>query len=253
MTAKILIVDVETAPALAWVWKFWKENVAPKQVVENPYMLSWAAKWFGEKNVFYEDKSNQDEKAMLEPLAQLLDQADIVVAHNGVRFDIPVINARFLVNGIKPPSPYKIVDTLQIAKKEFRFPSNSLEYLSQALDLDVKKRDHKKFAGFTLWLEVLRNNPEAWEEMRLYNVDDILSLEALYVKFRPFHRMHPNVGVYETEDVPVCPKCGSKHLHSRGYAYTAVSKFKRMQCQACGAWSRTKIAEKIKAKLVNAL
>lgn len=253
MNARILIVDVETAPAIAYVWKFWKENIAPKQVIDNPYMLSWAAKWFEEKNVYYEDKSNQSEKAMLEPLAQLLDQADIVVAHNGVKFDIPTINARFLVNGIKPPSPYKIVDTLQIAKKEFRFPSNSLEYLSQALELDVKKKDHKKFPGFLLWLEVLRNNPEAWAEMKSYNIDDILSLEALYVKFRPFHRQHPNVGNYVDSDEPVCPKCGGHHVQYRGYAHTAVSKFRRFQCLSCFAWGRVRTAEKQKAKGVNAL
>ena len=242
---KILIVDVETAPALVWVWKFWKENVAPKQVVENPYMLSWAAKWFGDDKVYYEDKEHQNEKEMLLPLAALLDEADIVVAHNAIKFDIPTMNARFLINGIRPPSPYKVVDTLAVAKKEFRFPSNSLEYLSEALNLPIKKGGHKKFPGFTLWLEVLRNNPEAWAEMKTYNVDDILTLEALYIRLRPYMRFHPNVAVFEDNgEDHVCPKCGSKHVQRRGFAYTNVGKYQRFQCNGCGGWSRSRLREK---------
>lgn len=249
---KILIVDVETAPALVWVWKFWKENVAPKQVVENPYMLSWAAKWFGDDKVYYEDKEHQNEKEMLLPLAALLDEADIVVAHNAIKFDIPTMNARFLVNGIRPPSPYKVVDTLAVAKKEFRFPSNSLEYLSEALDLPIKKGGHKKFPGFTLWLGVLRNDPEAWAEMKTYNVDDILTLEALYIRLRPYMRFHPNVGVFDDNiDKPVCPKCGSDHIHYRGYAHTNVGKYHRFQCNSCGGWGRTRFNVRNKEEMKN--
>lgn len=238
--AKILILDVETAPHLVYVWKFWKENVGAKQVVENGYMLSWAAKWLGNDKVFYQDKSGQNEKDMLTPLAELMDEADIIVAHNAVRFDIPTINARFLVNGIKPPSPYKVVDTLLIAKKEFRFPSNSLEYLANALDLDVKKDQHKAYNGFDLWLGVLRDEQEAWKEMEKYNIDDIRALECLYLKFLPFMRFHPNVGVYEDNENPVCPKCGSVHIQYRGYAHTNIGRYHRFQCNDCGGWGRSR-------------
>lgn len=249
--ARILITDVETAPALAWVWRFWKENVAPKQVVDNPYLLSWAAKWLDDDSIFYQDKSNQSEKSMLMGLHKLLDEADIVVAHNAQKFDIPTINARFLANGLAPPSPYKVVDTLIVAKKEFRFPSNSLEYLANALELNIKKGGHKKFPGFVLWLEVMRNNPEAWEEMRLYNVDDILVLEELYKKFLPYIRNHPNVGNFDDATDVVCPKCGGHHVQYRGYAHTAVSKYRRFQCLSCFGWGRVRVAEKNKAKGVN--
>lgn len=242
--ARILLLDVETAPNVAYVWKFWKENVGAKQVIENSYMLSFAAKWLGEKEIFYEDLSNQREKDMLLPLHKLLDDADIVVAHNGDGFDLPHIQGRFLLHGIKPPSPYKQVDTVKVARKEFNYPSNSLEYLSNVLDLAIKKGGHKKFPGFELWLGVLRNDPEAWKEMREYNIDDIKVLELLYLKFLPYMRFHPNVNVYDDEHDDVkCPKCGSNHIHRRGYAHTNVGRYHRFQCNDCGGWGRTRVQD----------
>lgn len=238
--ARILILDIETAPNIAYVWRFFKENVGAKQVIENSYMLSFAAKWLGEEKVYYEDLSNQHEIDMLRVLASLLDDADIVVAHNGDGFDLPHIQGRFLLHGIRPPSPYKQVDTVKVARKEFNFPSNSLEYLTNVLDLPVKKGGHKKFPGFELWLGVLRNDPEAWAEMKEYNIDDIRALECLYLKFLPFMRFHPNVGVYEDNENPVCPKCGSVHIQYRGYAHTNIGRYHRFQCNDCGGWGRSR-------------
>jgi len=236
--ARVLILDIETAPNIAYVWRYFKENVGAKQVIENGYMLSFAAKWLGEDKIFYHDIEHQHEKDMLEYLHPLLDEADITVAHNGDGFDMPHIQGRFLMHGMKPPAPYKQIDTVKVARKEFNFPSNSLEYLSNVLDLDVKKGGHKKFPGFELWLGVLRNDPEAWAEMKEYNIDDIRALEQLYLRFRPFMRFHPNVGVFEDGEEVVCTKCGGKHLQKRGFAHTNVGRFQRYQCNDCGGWSR---------------
>ncbi len=238
--ANILILDIETSPNVAYVWRFFKENIGAKQVLENGTMLSFAAKWLNSEEVYYEDVSNQSEKEMMDKLFSLLDNADIVVAHNGDRFDLPHIQGRGLVLGLKPPSPYKTVDTVQVARKEFNFPSNSLEYLSTVLNLKNKKDGHKKYPGFELWLAVLKNDPEAWAEMKEYNIMDILALEELYLLMRPWMRRHPNVGIYGDAEKPVCPKCGSEHIQFRGYAHTSVSKFRRFQCNDCGGWGRTR-------------
>lgn len=240
--ARILILDVETSPNIAYVWRFWKENVGAKQVLENGKMLSFAAKWLGDDKVYYQDTEHSDEKHMLSILFELLDEADIVVAHNGDKFDLPHIQGRGLVLGLKPPAPYKTVDTVKVARYEFNFPSNSLEYLATVLKLKNKKDGHKKFPGFELWLGVLANNPEAWAEMREYNIQDILVLEELYLTMRPYMKRHPNVNVYEDNEVPTCPKCGSKHIQFRGYYHTNVSRYHRFQCKDCGGWGRTRFS-----------
>lgn len=257
MMPKILLLDIETKPNLAYVWKFWKENVGPKQVVTSTEMYSWAAKWLGEEKVIYEDTQGFNERTILSSLVFLLDEADIVIAHNGERFDLPYIMSRCAIHRINPPSPYKIIDTLKVAKREFRFPSNSLEYLSNAFDLKNKKLNHAKFPGFELWLGIMNNNPEAWKENKEYNIQDVKALEELYLIFRPYIRNHPNVGILMEQDKPVCPKCGNHHLHYRGYATTNVGKYRRLVCLDCGGWSRTRYTELAKearkALVVNAV
>jgi DNA polymerase elongation subunit (family B) len=206
-------------------------------------MASWSAKWLGEDTVMYSDlKECVNEKQLLQVLVELLDDADIVVAHYGDKFDLPTINSRCLVLGIRPPSPFKTVDTKLVSSRYFHFPSNSLEYLSTVFGVTVKD-SHKKFPGFELWIECMKDNPEAWEEMKKYNIQDVIALEQIYLKMRPFIKNHPNVAVYEEGDELLCSRCGSTHVHRRGYAYTNVGRFQRYQCNDCGGWGRTRFTE----------
>lgn len=244
MSAKILILDIETAPNLAYVWRFWKQNIGMNMIKEDSSMLSYAAKWYGSDEVFYEDTSGGGtEKRMLKKLWPLLDEADIVVAHNGKKFDLPKIMGRMMVNGIAPHSPVKVVDTLLVSRRVFGFDANSLAYLARILKLDIQKGKHKKYPGFELWIGVLADDKEAWKEMKEYNIDDILVLEDLYTKILPHIYNHPNLGVYqdEQEGTEVCPKCNGVHLQRRGFATTNVSKFQRYRCNDCGGWSRDRI------------
>lgn len=243
MAAKILILDIETSPKVAYVWRFFKENISPKQVKEHGHIMSFAAKWLGDDEVIYQENRTDKDKAIIKSLVQLLDEADVVVAHYGAKFDLPQISARALVHGINPPSPYKIVDTKAVASKHFLFPSNSLEYLCEVLDVKNKKKSHKKFPGFQLWLECLRKNEEAWEEMRTYNIYDVLALEEVYLKMLPWISNHPNVTIYDIENKKdcSCPKCNSTHIHWRGHSHTSLGRYSRFQCQGCGGWGRARV------------
>lgn len=250
---KILILDIETAPKLAYVWRFWKENVSAKQVLSHGHIMSFSAKWLGATSVHYSENRRQDDDSEIaKELWGWLDQADVVVAHNGERFDLPQIMSRLIVHGIHPPSPYKIVDTVKVARKEFGFGSNSLEYLAKVLGC-TEKKSHKKFPGFELWVECMKGNEAAWKEMKDYNIQDVVTLEEIYFKMRPYIRNHPNAGVFSEEETCVCPKCGGGKLHWRGYTYTQVSKYRRFQCQDCGGWGRSRFTENSAEKRKNLL
>lgn len=255
--AKILYLDIETAPKIAYVWRFWKENVGAKQVIDHGHIMSFTAVWNDNGYCTYAENRKDNDDEIVKDLIKLLDEADIVVGHNVDKFDCNTINGRALVLGILPPSPYKIVDTYQVAKKKFKFESNSLEYLCKVLNCENKKLAHGKFPGFELWLECLRGNNEAWEEMKLYNIADVFTVRDVYKKMRPWMEQHPNIGVFHEGNNPVCPKCGSHHIQRRGYAYTNVSKFQRFVCMDCGGWGRTRFNEydpgKRKQLLVNAV
>lgn len=238
-----MILDIETAPNIAYVWGAFKQNVGADFFIEPTYMMSCASKWLGEDEIFYEDTQHQTEDQLLEHVVGKLDEADFVVAHNGARFDLPRIRGRCLVNGVKPYSPVKVIDTLLIARREFGFTMNSLKYLAKILGCEDKS-SHAKFPGFELWLECLKRNPEAWAEMKAYNIQDIVTLEEIYIMMRPYSSTHVNVNTGDEDNEELsCTRCGSHNLHKRGFYHTNVAKNQRYQCQDCGAWSATRVTE----------
>lgn len=243
-TAKILILDIETAPNMAYVWGAWKQNVGHNQWLQTSHIMSFSAKWLGDDSIIYMENRKENDKTIVGVLYDLLDEADIVVAHNGQKFDLPVIRGRGVIHGMTPPSPFFIVDTLQTARRELRLVGNSLKVLCNELGL-AHKDDHKKFPGFELWAECLKGNDEAWAEMKEYNIQDIISLEELYLRLRPYMTNHPNVVRDITDGEPVCPKCGSKRIQYRGYYYTRAGLcYRRFVCLDCGGWGRVRYSEK---------
>lgn len=242
---KILLVDIETAPILAYVWGLWNNDVSLNQIKSDWHLLSWSAKWLHDPadKIMYKDqrhaKNIQDDKKLLKQIWQLLDEADIVISQNGKEFDIKKLNARFILNGFKPPSSFKHVDTREIARKRFGFTSNKLEYMSNALNNKYKKLKHTKFQGFELWTECLAGNKKAWNEMKKYNKYDVLALEELYLKLQPWDNSI-NLNLYYDSDAVLC-SCGSTNLKKWGFTFTTSGKFQRYKCGDCGADSRDKV------------
>ncbi len=239
---KVLIFDIETAPIEAYVWGLWNDVRSTDFIASDWYTMSWSAKWLGEDETFTRSlpdyigysADQSDDKALLQDLWELLDSCEVVVAHNGKKFDRRKVNARFLINNMPPPSPYKVVDTLLEARKNFMFTSNKLGDLGVYLGLGTKEAT----GGFDLWKRCIAKDPEAWQTMRDYNTRDITLLEDVYLALLPYMTSHPNVGVYQAESEPTCSKCGSLDVVESGTATTSVSCFMQYKCTACGGFSR---------------
>lgn len=242
VTPKILAIDIETSPLTVFTWGMFDQNINLNQIKEDWTVLSYCAKWVGSKEVFYEDTSKQknvrDDSKLLKSVWKLIDECDIILSQNGKKFDMKKLNARFLINGMKPPSGYRHIDTLVLARKIFGLTSNKLEYMTGKLCTKYKKLSHKKFPGFELWSECLKGNKEAWLEMKKYNIHDVLSLEELYLKLRAWDQT-VDFNLYSDSLQYKC-NCGSTNTQKRGFEYTKVGKYQRYQCQDCGTWSRSK-------------
>jgi predicted PolB exonuclease-like 3'-5' exonuclease len=180
-----------------------------------------------------------DRKTMLKSIHNLIEEADVVVHYNGLRFDMPMLNKEFLEAKMQPPSPVKHIDLLRVVKSNFRFVSNKLDYVSQRLGLG-KKTAHE---GHELWLKVMNNDRAAWKRMEEYNKNDVVLLEKLYDRLKGWVKQHPNHNAYSANTC--CPNCGSRKLHKRGEVRSRVSIFQRYQCVDCGAWARAAKSEKI--------
>lgn len=233
---KILLLDIETAPNVAYVWGLFKENIPLARLVDSGYVLCWAAKWLGDEEVMFDSVYHSRPKVMLKRIHKLLDQADAVVHYYGKRFDIPTLNKEFILNKMLPPSPYKQIDLHDTAKNRFKFPSNKLDYIAEKLGVGNKY----KHRGFELWVQCMNREPKAWEEMEIYNKQDVVLLEGVYQVFRPWIRNHPNIGLYNDDGAAVCPVCGGGHLVRRGFSYTSTAKYQRLRCSTCGHWGRSR-------------
>jgi len=242
VSAKILVFDLETAPILANVWGLWDQNISLDMIKQDWHLLSWSAKWLGasESKIMYMDqrkaKDITDDSKLLKGIWNLLDEADVVLTQNGKKFDQKKLFARFVLNGMRPPSGFKHIDTCEIARRHFGFTSNKLEYLTDKLCTKYKKLKHSEFAGFDLWKECMAGNLKAWKVMEKYNKSDVMSLEELYTKLAPWDAS-VNLSIYSEENV--C-SCGSSDFVKNGYSYTSVGKYQRFSCADCGSEVRNR-------------
>ena len=251
---KILIFDIETSPLRAYVWRRWKQNIYLDQTISEWFMICWAAKWLGSEEVMSEcltpeEIKNEDDGRITSVLWSLIDEADIVIAHNGKNFDVPKMSSRFILNGLPPTSPYKQIDTKEVAARQFGFSSNKLDALAGYFGIP-----HKDDTDFKLWVDCLEGKQDALDYMRRYNENDVRILERVYLKLRPWIKNHPNVGVYLESDALVCPSCGSHDMvEDNSFYYTNVNKYKMHRCKSCGAASRVRTTSYPKDKKNNLL
>ncbi len=241
---RVLLYDIETRPIEAYVWGLFDQNVGLEQIITDWGVISWSAKWLGDPDskIMYMDlrgKNKYDDSKILKKLWELIDEADIAITQNGKAFDNKKINARFALLGLQPPSTFRNIDTLVLAKRHFAFTSNKLEFLSSANpNKTTTKLKSKKFPGFLLWKECLLGNLEAWQEMERYNKRDVIALEELYKWLAPWDNSI-NFSLYNDSTKVVC-KCGSTDFTKRGYFYTNAGKFQRYKCNKCGTETRSK-------------
>ncbi len=232
---KVLLFDIETSLSRGYFFDLWKEgNIV--EIEASWYMLSFAYKWAHQNKVHVAAlphfpgylKAPSCDKLLVTALHQLLTEADVVVAHNGDKFDIRKANARFIAHGLKPPSPYKTVDTLKIARKHFKFDSNRLDDLGGYLGVGRKQPT----TGKALWLGCMSGDLRAWKQMADYNKQDVRLLCRVYDRLKAWHTTHPDLTFFTRASA--CPVCQSPKLQKDGFAYLRTGKRQRMECRTCG-------------------
>lgn len=232
---KLLVIDIETQPNLAYVWGVWNQNIAPSQLVTEKEIISFAAKWLGDDEVIFRSTYHDGKLPMVHSAHALMDKADGVITYNGAKFDVKHLNREFLQAGMWPPSPYKSIDLLQTVRRKFEFTSRKLDNVADKMGIG-RKVEHE---GFALWLKCMKDDATAWAKMREYNIHDVRMTEKLYHELLPWIEHHPSVAVMlEAEEGANCVNCGSEDLMFKGYYYTSSRRYNQFQCQNCGKWQR---------------
>lgn len=244
---RILIYDIETSPIVSWNWGIYDQNAI--EVIQDWQIICFAYKWLGEKKTTFiaqwdykghkDGWENLNDKQVVEYLHNLFNQADIVVAHNGDQFDQKKVQARMMVHGMSPPSPYKQIDTKKLAKRPAAHTSNKLTDLGKAFNLGVKEQT----GGFATWKGCMSGDEKARKIMKKYNIQDVELLEKLYLYLRPWATNHPHMG-YLAGRPDACRNCGGTHIQSKGVQRNNTNEYRRFKCMDCGAPLRGRLAEK---------
>ena len=246
MTAvKVLVLDVETLPILGYTWDVWNTNINPAGVKKDWCILSWSAKWLNDDKMMSDvltpsEAVARDDSRLVASFWKLLDDSDIIISHNGRRFDIRKLNTRFWKNKMHPPSSYKVIDTLSAAKGVFGLTYNSQSFIAKFLGIQEKLD-----TDLALWISCDDGDRKSLSYMREYNENDVDMLEQIYLEIRAWIPNHPNMRVYGNLS-GACPVCLSSDYREIGLYTSSTNRYKEYRCNSCGSiWHDSK---KIKEK-----
>lgn len=251
---KIFIADIETSLMLLEAFSLWDKYIPHESIHRDWHLLTWAGmylhddKMYGDRLTSREAKHGDDSRIM-QSLWYHLHNSDIIIAHNGERFDLKKIQVRMMINNIPPYSPVRSIDTLKHVKKIAGHTSNRLDYLARFYGVGSKIHTERE-----LWHNCTFGNKEereaALEEMYIYNQEDVRILADTYIKIRPYMKSHPNMNVYYNSNTPRCHYCGSENIEPTGDYYTTnISRFPLAKCNDCGGYSPSRFTELSREKL----
>ncbi len=232
-SAKILTLDIETSPTTVYTFDMKPNWISPDKIIEPSRVLCFAAKWYGEdEEVQFWSEYHHGRENLVSAAWNLLNEANVLVTFNGVRFDNKHLKREFVLAGYPMPKPWKDVDLYREAKKQWMFESKGLNHLAQRFELG-KKAAHE---GFDLWRLCLAGDKEAWERMKTYNIQDVHLTEQVYDRMRGWIPNHPHMGPIDTEDIGLlCNQCGSDNLTAQGLRRAQVLDYRLYRCNDCGA------------------
>lgn len=232
----VLVLDIETTPMEVNAWRLGKTHLGPTQVIKDVHLLSYAVKWLFEVDVYADILTPQeleewDDSRLASDIWKFVDYADFIIAHNGIRFDMAMLNTRFMMNKMYPPSPYQVIDTLRAFQGIANFSSNKQGYLNQVLGLTAKMENE----GLALWQKCVHGDKEALKTMLEYNIQDTKGLEDLYEVIRPWMKSHPNLSLYhDTSTIEKCHRCGGSVTWIEGRTYdTPLNRYPVYRCDVC--------------------
>lgn len=245
---KVLLFDIETAPVHVRVWGLFKQKIEHYKIIDDWFVLGWAGKWLDEEEVMSDivtpmEARERDDGRIIKSLWKVIDEADLLVAHNLERFDLRRVMARFIEHGLHKPRPFRVLDTLKQAQKHFAFSSHKLDHLTRIFSLRMKEDTE-----FQLWIDCEEGDKKALAYMQHYNESDIWALQDLYLKLRPYMTSHPNLSLFVDDENPRCPHCLSEELIEDGSYTTDVSVFPAYRCLKCGATPRGRKSKLSKEK-----
>jgi len=254
---KIVLFDLEIIPNLPKALEYWCElscrweTKTLKATITSIVCAGY--KIYGEKETHcinawdYTswDKDVNDDYTVCAEIYEVLKDADAIVTHNGIKFDLPYLQTRLKENGLPFLPKLHHIDSLKIVKKNLYMINNKLNTLGKLL-AGEQKLAH---TGWKLWVDTHNKCPKALALMERYCKQDVNLLEKCFKELLPLIQNMPNRNLWRSvqqikDGTNVCPNCGSEHIKSNGWRSTKTMAYRRIVCIDCGTWSRTDTKER---------
>ena len=254
VNARVVTLDIERIPGRArvkhrgltiegdfWDLSGWKHTIGRRihadDVLEWPRTICAAWRWYGEEEVhFAAEWEVGGNDGFLRRLWEVADECDIAIGHHAAGFDFPILAGDWAMLGLPAPSPFKIIDTLKVARSAFSMPSNTLDSLARRLGVEAKSDKY----DVRVAQAAVAGDKEAQARIEGYNRGDIIASEALFDRLRPYAKGLPHLGMW-TDSENACPNCGHDMAPTGKIAHANVQAYAAMQCPSCGAHGRNTV------------
>lgn len=224
MKPNILVLDIETMPAVSFHWKSWDENISMDQMREPSRVYSCGMHWLDTSEWLYAEASTPVlEPAMYEFVHREMAKADAIVTYNGDKFDLPRLTSGFIDHNLPALGKLTSIDCIKFIRT-LKLPYNSLAYALQHYKLGKKV----KTDGFQLWRDVYFGDEKARKKMQRYCMGDVRGLANLYKRIRGHIKNHPDLS-----GGTGCPVCLSDRALPMDPRYTKLYTIEKRACCDC--------------------
>lgn len=132
-----------------------------------------------------------DDKEIVRRTNTVIREHDVVVAHNGQRFDLPFLRTRAMRWGLPALEEPKIVDPLAILWRKHRLRSNRLGALSDILGLSDKKTP----LDLSVWADAMLNGSKSAMDLIVEHCEaDVRVLSGVLPHVTPYVKVLDHKG-----------------------------------------------------------
>lgn len=273
MIRKILVLDIETLPLDARIWRLGDQVVRHNQLKYTAKfvdIICVSYMWLGDNKVYTlsvdPDNQEQSKIELLEKIDKLAREALAIIGKNNVRFDDKHLNTLRLKYKTDPAPWWTSAcnDLEQQIRKYFSFASNSLDYVAEILGHGgkdpmefndwVKIAEYLELKRFENPLDdlykpviyhycllqfgkdyatVIKDGQDALKKMQTYNRRDVKITNACILDVEPY----VNFKFSDRDGTDYCKHCECITLnkHRTQYVRNWIH-YAEFDCQACGKY-----------------
>lgn len=238
MNLRTLYFDMEKSPYLGW---FYRSNnpqfINYNQIIQHDFIPCFQWQFEGEKKPsvytmvdnlrFYKSDPTNDIK-VVKKISEVIDQCDVLVIHNGKRFDWPEYVRKLKFHRLPAVRKPYIFDTLTESKKENNF-SNSLKNIADYYGLTPKGENESDPAK--LIYGPLKDRIENIKNLAEYGLKDIAPMREYFLLSKGYAERVPHIKSGKV----CCCYCGGQNYQNRGDQYlTGLNAYKNWYfCKDC--------------------